>query len=285
VLVQLREFYLAPNASQDAFDLQNYAVGTLRDSQGQILFTDQSQVSLGALIQKGVLPVGSDNSTVKLNPLFDQKQFFPGLVKGDRTSQAVIKAMVDATADSGANAIMLDTSILSKVSNICLVDTTGREMVDINRFRTTDGLVQKGILGLEDIRFFVDYCHFRGVQANVAGSVESYQAQQLWVLIPGLDQVSTRGAASAVDVDPSNPQASGPNTRQYRIIKRTLVRGMAAPEHGGVLNLPADFRKSPEAMKACEELHKMIMEKRLALGLPELETYFVSPDGEIVGKH
>jgi uncharacterized protein (UPF0264 family) len=285
VLVQLREFYPAPNTSQDAFDLQNYAVGTLRDSQGQILFTDQSQVSLGTLIQKGVLPVDSDNSSVKLNPLFDQKQFFPGLVKGDSTSQAVIKAMVDATADSGANAIMLDTSILSKVSNICLVDTAGSEMVDINRFRTTDGMVQKGILSLQDIRFFVDYCHFRGVQANVAGSVESYQAQQLWVLIPDLDQVSTRGAASGVDVDPSNPQVSGPNTRQYRIIKRTLVRGIAAPEHGGVLNLPADFQKRPEAMKACEELHKVIMEKRLALGLPELETFYVSPYGEIVSKH
>src|SRR5208282_5790485 len=119
-------------------DLQDYAVGTLRDSQGQVLFTDQTQVSLGGLIQKGVLPVGSNHSFVKLNPLFDQKQFFPGLIEGDSTSQAVIKAMVDATADSGANAIMLDTSILSKVSNICLVDTAGSEMVDINRFRTTD---------------------------------------------------------------------------------------------------------------------------------------------------
>jgi uncharacterized protein (UPF0264 family) len=285
VLVQLREFYPAPSGSPDVFDLQSYAVNTLRDAQGQVLFTDQGQVSLGALIQKGVLPVGSNDSFIRLNPLFDQKQFFPGLAKGDRTNQAVIKAMVDATADSGANAIMLDTSILSKVSNICLVDTAGGEMVDINRFQTRDGMVQQGILNLQDIRFFVDYCHFRGVQANVAGSIESYQAQQLWVLIPDLDQVSTRGAASAVDVDPSNPKSSGLNTRQYRIIKRTLVRGMAAPEHGGVLNLPADFRGNPEAMRTCEELHRMIVEKRLALGLPDLETYYVSPEGQIVGKH
>ena len=252
---------------------------------GRFYSLTKTQVSLGALIQKGVLPVGSDNSFVRLNPLFDQKQFFPGLVKGDSTSQAVIKAMVDATADSGANAIMLDTSILSKVSNICLVDTAGSEMVDINRFRTADGMVQKGILTLQDIRFFVDYCHFRGVQANVAGSVESYQAQQLWVLIPDLDQVSARGAASAVDVDPSNPQVSGPNTRQYRIIKRSLVRGMAAPEHRGCAESSRRLSKKTEAMKTCDELHRMIMEKRLALGLPELETYFVSSDGQIVAKH
>ncbi len=285
VLVQLREFYPASSGSPDAFNLQNYAVGTLRDSRGQVIFSEQSQVSLGALIQRSILPLGSNDSFVKLNPLFDQKQFFPGLAKGDRTNQAVIKAMVDATADSGANAIMLDTSILSKVSNICLVDTGGNEMVDINRFQTRDGMIQKGILSLQDIRFFVDYCHFRGVQANVAGSVESYQAQQLWVLVPDLDQVSTRGAASAVDVDPSNPQASGPNTRQYRVIKRTLVRGMAAPEHGGVLNLPGDFRNNPDAMKACEALHRMILEKRLALGLPDLETYYVNSEGQIVAKH
>ena len=67
------------------------------------------------------------------------------------------------TADAGANAIMLDTSILTKVCNVCLVDTSGSGMVDINRFRQVSGMQQKGILKLDDLQFFVDYCHFRGV--------------------------------------------------------------------------------------------------------------------------
>lgn len=201
VLVELREFYPTTDSKDPlAFNLEKYAVGTLRDQNGQVVFTDQSQVSLGALIQRGVLPAGSNGTTIRCNELFAHSKYFPRLAHGNRTSRDVIKAMVDATADSGGNAIMLDTSILSKVSNICLVDTSGSEMIDINRFVVRSGVVQSGILRLEDIRFFVEYCHFRGIEANVAGSIESYQAQQLWVLIPELDQCSTRGAASGVEV-------------------------------------------------------------------------------------
>jgi len=58
---------------------------------------------------------------------------------------------------------MLDTSILSKVANICLVDTSGSEMVDINPLIVSDGMPLSGILSLEELRFFVEYCHFRGI--------------------------------------------------------------------------------------------------------------------------
>ena len=281
-LVELKEFYPAPEGGDDAFDLSNFSVGTLKNSDGRPLFTDRSQVSLGALIQSGILPAGSNNSLIRVNPLFDQRKFFPRLATGESTNRAVIKAMVDATADAGANAIMLDTSILTKVCNVCLVETSDSKMIDINRFREVSGMQQKGILKLDDLRFFVDYCHYRGVEANVAGSVESYQAQQLWVLIPELDQASTRGAASGVEIDPSDPNNVGENTRQYRVIKRTLVRGIAPPEHGGVLNLPSDLQKVKGAKEACEELRRMVSEGRRKLGLPELHTYYVNADGNVV---
>lgn len=90
--------------------------------------------------------------------------------------------MVDVTAESGANAIMIDTSILSKVTNVCLIDTRGEGMIDINSLVARNNIVQQGIPALEDLRSFVEYCHYRGVAANVAGSIESYQAQQLWAL-------------------------------------------------------------------------------------------------------
>jgi hypothetical protein len=282
VLVELREFYPAPpEAGDDAFDLTKYAVGTLKDANGQPLFKNDRHVTLTALIKAGVLPAGSTSTQVLVNPLFDQKQFFPGVASGDSTNRAVIKAMVDATAKSEANAIMLDTSILTKVCNVCLVDTSGSEMVDINQFCTTSDMQQKGVLKLDDLRFFVDYCHFRGVEANVAGSVESYQAQQLWVLIPELDQASTRGAASAVSVDPSDPNNVGEDSRQHRVISRTLVRGLAPPEHGGVLNLPAALQDSTDAAAACDELRCKIAEARAQLGLPELATYYVDSKGHI----
>jgi uncharacterized protein (UPF0264 family) len=286
VLVELREFYPCdPKDPPDrlAFDLEKYAVGTLRDENGQVIFTEQSQVSLGALIQHNILPKGTDSTWIRCNELFAHSRYFPRLAQGDRTNRAVIKAMVDATADSGGNAIMLDSSILSKVSNICLVDTSGsEEMVDINRFVVRGGMVQSGILKLDDLRFFVEYCHFRGIEANVAGSIESYQAQQLWVLIPELDQCSTRGSASAVEVDPSKPSATGMDTRQHRIIKRTLVRGLAPPEHGGVLNIATTLRDDAHAMTEVGRLRKMLAEKREVMGWPPLVTNYVDAKGIIV---
>lgn len=281
VLVELREFDPAGADDPEAFDIRPYAVGTLRDDNGPI-FSDAAQVSLSALVRRGVLPPGSSSTHIRANELFDHKAYFPQLA-GDspRTTQAVIKAMVDVTADSGANAIMIDTSILSKVANVCLIDTRGSEMVDINSLTSSGDMVQRGILPLEDLKFFVDYCHYRGVAANLAGSITSYQAQQLWVLIPELDQVSTRGAASAVERNPARPGA-GEDTRQHRVIKRTLVRGLAPPEHGGALNLPTQLKDSAAAKDAVSTLVARVREGRKALRLPELQTYWADSHGDVV---
>jgi hypothetical protein len=194
--------------------------------------------------------------------------------------------MVDVTADSGASGIMLDTSILSKVSNICLVDTDpdkanarGETMVDVNRLISTDGMQLRGILPLDDIEFFVNYCHHRGIFANVAGSVESFQAQQLWVLLRELDQASTRGNASAVERDPATQQETS-DTRQHRIIKRSLVRGIAPPEHGGVLNIPAALKDQRGARDTVRALIELITEQRARLGMPRLEAFYVNKYGD-----
>jgi hypothetical protein len=195
--------------------------------------------------------------------------------------------MVDVTAESGANAIMIDTSILLKVMNVGLIDTSGSEMIDINSLVVRDGMPKRGILTLEDLRFFVQYCHYKGVSANLAGSIESYQAQQLWALIPELDQVSARGAASGIDMAPSPSKATSPSnapvpgadTRKRRVIKRSLVHGMAPPEHGGVLNLPVSLKTLQSAMPRVRELIVMLGEKRRAAGLPDLQAFWVDPSG------
>jgi uncharacterized protein (UPF0264 family) len=282
VLVELREFFPARDRNDpQAFDLQDYAVGTLRDRDGNVLFTDPSEVSLGALIARNVLPDGVNHSLVRLNELFPHKTYFPQIA-GDteRTTTDVIQAMVDVTAEARADAIMLDTRIQSKVARICLVDTASDGLSDINQFDVSGGLPRQGILTLEEIQYFVDCCHSRGIEANVAGSVQSYQAQQLWLKVPELDQVSTRGASSAVARAPGADTAAGADTRQHRVIKRSLVRGLVAPEHGGVLNFPAKMKDNRAAVREINALREELAELRREQRLPELQSFFVNGFGD-----
>jgi hypothetical protein len=291
-LVELREFNPSSKDEPDAFDITKYAVKTLRDPQSdKVLFADASEVSLSALIEHGVLPPGSTGTFVRTNELFEHRKYFPKVADADapRTSQSVIKAMVDVTAESGANAIMIDTSILLKVMNVGLIDTSGSDMIDINSLVVRDGMARRGILTLEDLRFFVQYCHYKGVSANLAGSIESYQAQQLWALIPELDQASARGAASGIDIAPSPSNATSPtnapipgaDTRKRRVIKRSLVHGMAPPEHGGVLNLPVSLKTASGGVPPpVRELIAMLGEKRREAALPDLQAFWVDPSGQ-----
>jgi uncharacterized protein (UPF0264 family) len=290
-LVELREFNPSSKDEPDAFDITKYAVKTLRDPKSdKVLFADASEVSLSALIEHGVLPPGSTGTFVRTNELFEHRKYFPKVADADapRTSQSVIKAMIDVTAESGANAIMIDTSILLKVMNVGLIDTSGSDMIDINSLIVRDGMARRGILTLEDLRFFVQYCHYRGVTANLAGSIESYQAQQIWALVPELDQASARGAASGIDIAPSPSNATSPSnapmpgadTRKRRVIKRSLVHGVAPPEHGGVLNLPVSLKTAPGATTRVRELIDMLAEHRKIEGLPDLQAFWVDPSGQ-----
>jgi uncharacterized protein (UPF0264 family) len=256
-LVSLREFQpsAAPDDTAGAFDLVDYAVGTLRDENGAVLFTDPGQVNLDGLIERGVLPDGTRHTWVVLNDLYPHARF--GLTSDPtsrRTDREVIRNMVDATARAGADGIMLDTSILLKVARVSLVATErSPEMIDFNSLDLdeTTGLARRGVLSLDDVRFFVGYCHYRGIEANLAGSFTSYHAQQTWRLVPETDQVSTRGGASAVAVDPSRPDGAGEDSRRDRVIVRSLVRGLLPPEQDGYLCLPAEMKRT--ATEAAEE--------------------------------
>ena len=280
VLIGLREFYPCSELDDKKLDLLDYAVNNLRDREGNILFTDSSQVSLGSLMKMGILPGGANHTFVRLNELFPHYKYFNQVNPATRkTSKEVIKAMIDVTADAGADAIMLDTSILTKVSNICLVDTSSAGMIDINQYDLSiDGIPTRGILSLDDITYFVDYCHFRGIEANLAGSIQSFQAQQLWLLVPGIDQVSTRGGASAVAKEP-NTSIVGSDTRQFRVITRDMVRGIVPPEQGGVLNIPAKLKNNSKSLKDIARLKEMLILEREKQDMPALKSYFIDSYG------
>jgi hypothetical protein len=153
-------------------------------------------------------------------------------------------------------------------------------MVDLNQYDIPPiGLPTRGILTLEEMRFFVEYAHFMGIEANIAGSLQSFQAQQLWVLIPELDQVSTRGGSSAVAIDPVTGRAAAEDTRQQRIIKRRLVAGLVPPEQGGVLNIPMAMKTNPRAIEDVQRLIAMLQRKRADQQLPPLRSCWIDRDG------
>jgi uncharacterized protein (UPF0264 family) len=284
-LIELREFHPSNPDAPGAFDLAadngKWVIDTVRGQGGELLFKAGDTIDLYALHEKGVLPDDAHTSWVALNELFPHSTYYPSAAKGSRTNKDVIKLMVDAAANSGATSMMLDTQIQTKVANICLVDTaSSEEFVDLNKYAIgTGGLPAKGILTLDELRFFVEYAHFAGIEANVAGSLQSYQAQQLWVLIPELDQVSTRGGSSAVSRNPVAGIREGEDTRQQRVIKRDLVAGLIPPEQGGVLNIPLAMRGIPEAVADVRTLIEKLKEKRAVQSLPPLLAYWVDKFG------
>ncbi len=284
-LVELREFHPATEATPNAFDLTaesgKWVIHTVRNQQGDFIFGSGDTIDLYALHKQGILPDDATTPWVALNELFPHSTYYPSATGGPRTNKAVIKMMVDTAARSGASSIMLDTQIQTKIANICLVDTSSSpEFIDLNRYDMgVGGLPTKGILMLDEIRYFVDYAHFAGIEANTAGSMQSFQVQQLWVLVPELDQASTRGGSSAVRVDPTTEGSAGEDTRQQRIIKRNLVSGLAPPEQGGVLNLPSAMKANPDALARVRELIEMLGGKRAKQALPPLEAFWVDKYG------
>ena len=284
ILVELREFHYTPNLddSDGAFDLLcgDYLVRTLRDETGAYLYKSQEDLPaksevLDRLKALDVLPNSASDTIVCLNELFPHKKYFRNVsAPKRRTSKKVIAAMIDATARAGAHSIMLDTRIQSKVARISLAKTSELGLIDLNSLDLKEGIPREGILPLEDLKFFVEYCHYRGLEANLAGSLQSYHAQQVWLQIPTLDQISTRGGSSAVRNDPRGSTA-GSDTRQHRATHRDLVRGLVPPEQGGVLNVPISMRERPDGPKMVDQLVSMLQAKRHEQRLPELQAFYV----------
>ena len=247
-LVGLRE-YTHTGPGHNAFDLKDYAVGTLRDRNDRVLFNDESEVDLNSLIDKGALPKSASDTMVALHDLFPHANFrLSADPSNRRTDQHVIQRMVDVAADAGAHSIMLDTRIQTKASRISLLKLDSDEsLVDLAQYDDGGGsrLPREGVLTLGEIRFFVDYCHYRQIEANLAGSLQSYHAQQLWRLVPDTDQMSTRGGSTAVIRNPVG--GVGNDSRRDRATHRNLVAGLVPPEHGGCLNIPEVMRNNMQA--------------------------------------
>lgn len=150
--------------------------------------------------------------------------------------------------------------------------------MDVNQYDVRGDLPRRGILSLEEIRFFVDYCHLRGVEANLAGSLQSFHAQQVWLKVPQLDQLSTRGGSTAVVRNPYSGAVDS-DTRFSRVTKRELVRGLAPPEQGGVLNVAAHM-VTAESKAFFKQLSEMINDERRQQGFEAAGTWVVDSFGQ-----
>ncbi|MGW4380961.1 (5-formylfuran-3-yl)methyl phosphate synthase [Kitasatospora sp. NPDC004531] len=249
-LVGLREYDPATPDAPGAFDLVEHADALLGDD-GRPLFPEHrpDEAELKAC---GALPAAARGTHVTVSEPFAHADH--GLTRRRRTDTEAIRTMVEASATAGADAIMIDTSILLKVARIGLISTAGsEELVDLDAHDTdAHGLPRTGILSLEEIRFFVDLCHARGLEANLAGSVQSHQAQQIWRLVPDLDQLSARGGVVALAHDPL--RGTGAATRHDRVVRRALVSGITPPEQGGHLVVPEHMTHSPKFRADLDEL-------------------------------
>jgi uncharacterized protein (UPF0264 family) len=132
-----------------------------------------------------------------------------------------LKETADLTAEAGADGVMIDTRIHSKVAKLCCLEVpSSKALADAD-----SGLELKGIYRLNQIADFARYCHYRGIEFWASGSIQPFHAQPLWELRDGkatglVDGMAVRGGASSAP-------------RPFQLESGTSARG---PQKPGVVN-------------------------------------------------
>jgi len=195
-LLDLREFYFDDDGDIDVADY----------------YTDAQIARL--------LPYCARTTRISLNQVYPYRNF--GFAND---MHCMLKQIVDLCAQVGVDGLMLDTPIQHKVMRVGMLRHP-RNAQD----RGADGAMppREGILTIAEARFFCQYCHWAGLEAYLAGSIQDYHAEELWE-IEELDSIAVRESASAVGRDPTSMQIGG-DTRHERRIKRELVAKFIPPE-------------------------------------------------------
>ena len=142
------------------------------------------------------------------------------------TGQPVLVDLVDLCARVGVDGQMLDTPIQLKVAKIGLLkhSSNAEEKLSVGR-----PLRREGIMTVEDCRWFCDYCHWRGIEAYLAGSIQPDHAAALWQ-IESLDSIAVRGGASELVPRPGVSQTPSTEARHEKRITRRRVALFVPPE-------------------------------------------------------
>ena len=140
-----------------------------------------------------------------------------------------VRQIADMTARAGADGLMIDTVIHSKIAGICCVKD-GAESAPL-----VAGKKLEGIFTVAQLGECAEYCHHKGIEFWVAGSIQPTQAQPLWDLQDAkgsrlIDGIAVRGGASGPDRTPplkGAPVPKGEATRGAKKIYRDLVEPYA----------------------------------------------------------
>lgn len=191
-LIELKEFYF--------------------DEHGEIELKDIMSMAEIAKLN----PPSAKSTKVSLNPVVPYEVL--GYAKSHKD---VLREVINICARSGVDGLMIDTSIQHKVIKVSSLKHSSNGM--------EGDLKREGILDINEVRWFAEYCHYQGIQCYVAGSIQASHAKALWE-IEDIDSLAVRGGASGNIQDPDSGAVPEEQARHKRRIRRDLVRLFAPPD-------------------------------------------------------
>jgi len=219
-LLLLREYVVDPNGSIDIQAMFGNDIVTMNAFREKIGNDRALFDSNGKVISK-----------CRLTELYDLHTLGYVDVPGEDFKMTYLYSAADLASDAGADGIMIDTRIHTKVGYMCCLNygTKG----DVN---PESKLRRYGIYSLEDFGAYAQYCHERNLEFWASGSIMPYQAQAVWALKNGdaiglVDAMAVRSGASGPPRVVSRPGSAGPviDNRASRRIYRDLVDKYAPP--------------------------------------------------------
>jgi uncharacterized protein (UPF0264 family) len=176
-------------------------------------------------------PSGKVKSKVRLTDLYNLVDLGYAEVPGEDYKMSYIYSAADLASAAGADGIMIDTRIHTKVAYICCLNYETES--DIH---PESGFVRHGIYSLEEFATYARYCHEKGIEFWASGSIQPYQAQAVWGLNDGdavgvVDAMAVRSGASGPPRVVARPGAIGAqiDNRGSRKIYRDLVAKYKPP--------------------------------------------------------
>lgn len=221
-LLLLREYVVDPNGDIDIEKLFGKDAPTME----AIWEKNKTNFELfdGGETYSGQKP----KSRVRLTELVDPRSLGYEERCGEDYKMTFLYELADLTAEAGADGIMIDTRIHTKVARMCcLKDGTANEKPD-----PMSGLPLKGIYTIKEFGTYAQYCHEKGIEFWASGSIQPYQAQKVWHVDDGVvDAMAVRSGASAPPRTIHRPgeRASVIDNRGSRKVYRDLVAVYAPP--------------------------------------------------------